>query len=167
MGWLLFFDICEKEVRWMTYPWSVLFNTALAFVPLGAAILFRRAMRSNIPSALLTPLLAVWLLFLPNATYMLTEVEHLPGAQSLLEGILLCALISAAQWAFCRSMTIVEKTLFPADGVKQYFIAVACLLNGYGVFLGQALRFNSWDAILKLGDVVASGLDNLSPAMVY
>ena len=96
----------------------------------------------------------VWLLFLPNSPYIITDLVHLhdDGAHLLwldmflifvfaLNGLLLglLSLLDMSQLLQqryrARSATIV--------------LFLACMLSGYGIYLGRFLRFNSWDIITK------------------
>src|SRR5205085_10179191 len=52
-------------------------NLFLACVPLAAAIALRKADERRLPLIVRAACFALWLLFLPNAPYVLTDVQHL------------------------------------------------------------------------------------------
>ncbi|HEV2712200.1 MAG TPA: DUF1361 domain-containing protein, partial [Gaiellaceae bacterium] len=54
-------------------PW----NLFLAWIPLVAAVAVHDAARGRQTLVRLLPLAAIWLLFLPNAPYLLTDFVHL------------------------------------------------------------------------------------------
>lgn len=98
--------------------------------------------------------LGIWLLFLPNSPYIITDIIHLPPSNSnlawydlflvfvfALNGLLLGLL----------SMFDIFQILAFRYGKKIAFssILVVSLLTGYGIYLGRFLRFNSWHIITK------------------
>jgi len=62
---------------------SLVWNLFLAWIPAGLALLAYNLYRkgSCLGAALVLPIAAVWLLFFPNAPYLITDIVHL--AQSL------------------------------------------------------------------------------------
>lgn len=97
-------------------------------------------------------LLCCWLLFLPNAAYIITDFVHLShtsNAQFIFDGLLLgCFSITGMGMAF-KSMSDVKKSskndyLFLNSNWTQYLILFLCAL---GVYLGRVLRWNSWDIL--------------------
>jgi uncharacterized membrane protein len=165
----------------------------LAWVPLGLAIALVRAARdvwgergnessASRPSkrsvALLAVLTAVWVLFLPNAPYLLTEFVHLtPQHQVNFTRTLGPALLPFTRGVRSRPMPVwydmLLILLFAWNGlllallsmrmvqqvVRQRFGAgwgwasavLLVLLSGFGVTLGRFERFNSWDVFSKPG----------------
>ncbi|RYG64099.1 DUF1361 domain-containing protein, partial [bacterium] len=95
---------------------------------------------------------AAWLAFLPNAPYLLTDMQHfnsdglaprwydswLFGANAL-NGLLLG---SAALGIGHRAL---ERSLGVAGGWVA--VVIVCLLCGFGIYLGRFVRLNSWDVL--------------------
>lgn len=91
----------------------------------------------------------VWVLFLPNAPYMLTDLYHLPEfneAPMWFDLILLLAFAwTGLIWA-TRSLQQMEAmwaakfSCFPL----LYFRAAVIFLCGLGVYVGRYWRWNSW-----------------------
>lgn len=158
---------------WVVYR-NLVWNLFLAWVPyffsfLSAAIhrLFpRQWWLLIVPGAL-------WLVFFPNAPYIITDFLHLEQRPyvPLWYDILLLATFA---WTGCflaiaslRTMQWVIKT-YLGWFVSWFFVAAALGLTGLGIYLGRFSRWNSWDLLFHpkriLYDVLtrfANPLDNL------
>jgi uncharacterized membrane protein len=111
-----------------------------------------------------------WLLFFPNAPYIITDLLHLkPRAgcpfwyDSMLiyahafTGFILGMLSAIIIYARLRQFI---KPLF-ARGIMLF----AMLASGYGIYIGRFLRWNSWDVVLNPFSLVADMARHLmSPA---
>ncbi len=133
--------------RWLPGGFPYLpYNLVLAWIPwlLGLA-----AVRARTTFACLA-VLPAWLLFLPNAPYLVTDLLHLrPRApvpvwyDALLYGAFAIA-GSALGWT---SLSMVRERAAALVGEAQAELgAVAVsLLAGFGIYLGRFGRWNSWD----------------------
>ena len=129
----------------------LLWNLLLAAVPfvLSAALsLAARPPRARV----LLPVGVVWLLFFPNAPYLLTDLFHLeerPGVPYWydLALILSCAWngLMLAYASLTDMQALVRHRLGPAAGWG--FAVLALVLGAFGIYLGRFLRFNSWDVL--------------------
>ena len=99
-------------------------------------------------------LLAGWLLFFPNAPYLITDVFHLQERNPVPLWFDLVLVISGAWNGLVLgilSLMQVENflsTLFTRKTV-QYSSMACILLCGYGVYIGRYWRYNSWDIIAQ------------------
>ena len=129
----------------------LLWNLFLAAIPFGLSAALTLAAR---PAAgrLLLPIGAVWLLFFPNAPYLVTDLFHLvprPGVPYWYD----LALIMSCAWnglmlAFASLLdmhTLVRQRLGGWAGWG--FVTLALGLSAFGVYLGRYLRYNSWDIL--------------------
>ena len=133
--------------RLLFLPW----NLFLAWVPYGLALLTRQ-LAAVIPPGrgrLLIPT-GLWLLFLPNAPYILTDLIHLRWSPLSLITIDMGIILLFAAIALAlglRSLAVmqrlVETRISPAAGWT--FVSVVLLLSGTGVWMGRVVRLNSWD----------------------
>jgi uncharacterized membrane protein len=142
---LLLRMVCTKEYAYAFYLW----NTFLAIVPLLCSRKLATQTRIGLRSACL---IACWLLFFPNAPYLVTDLFHFTvrkGAPAWFDMIL----VTSASWNGLAlgiiSLLQVEKFLnkcFKKDRVRiiSYLFIFLC---GYGIYLGRFLRFNSWDIL--------------------
>ncbi|TYZ10512.1 DUF1361 domain-containing protein [Hymenobacter lutimineralis] len=129
----------------------LLWNLFLALIPFGLSTLLRLT-HGRLKARVLLPVGAVWLLFFPNAPYILTDLFHLEPRAGVpywydLALILTCAWngLMLAYASLTDMQMLVTRRLGWWAGWS--FAAVALLLSAFGVYLGRYLRFNSWDII--------------------
>ena len=132
----------------------LIWNLFLACVPLMASRLLSVAHRARVSDAAQLLIAIVWLLFLPNAPYILTDMVHLKETGSILYWYDMAMLLSCAGTGLLLgylSLFDVHKVFEDRFGAKLgWAVAIgALLLSGYGVYLGRALRWNSWDVIIN------------------
>jgi uncharacterized membrane protein len=99
-------------------------------------------------------LLGAWLLFFPNAMYIVTDLFHLQDDSEIPMWFDLLILFSAALTGVIigfLSLQNVEKYLgekLPGKYMK-WALASLFFLCGYGIYLGRYLRWNSWDIVVQ------------------
>ena len=132
----------------------LIWNLFLACVPAFASRLLRAAHHRGAPDGLQLGLAALWLLFLPNAPYILTDMVHLqPGTGGLYWydlGLLLSCAGTGLLLGY-SSLLDVQKIVDERFGPKLAWSVVisTLVLSGYGVYLGRVMRWNSWDVIVN------------------
>jgi uncharacterized membrane protein len=145
----------------------LVWNLVLAWVPFALALAaYANARRGG--GALVVVLGVLWLLFFPNAPYLLTDFIHLH--ESLTTPLWYDALMLAAfAWTGLAlgfaSLYVMQTIWQRAAGALVSWLGVvgALALASFGVYLGRFLRFNSWDALVRPGqiaDVVRNDLEN-------
>jgi uncharacterized membrane protein len=94
-----------------------------------------------------------WLLFFPNAPYILTDITHLTTNLFHhfwidLTLVLLCALTGLVLGFL--SLFLLQTQVRKALGIWAgwLFIAAVMTLSGVGIYLGRFLRFNTWDVVV-------------------
>lgn len=135
----------------------LVWNLFLAWLPflaaLWAARVAARGRFGPVRAAQLLALGGLWLLFLPNAPYLMTDVMHLPRMRGVLwfdVGMLL-----AFAWAGCllgvASLHLMRGLVAERLGawVSWGFVLLVGALNGVGIYLGRFLRWNSWDVLFS------------------
>lgn len=124
-------------------------NLTLAAIPLlfaVAALILSRSRWTLSSLAMLIP----WLLFLPNAPYILTDLMHLKTRAPIPLWYDLIMLLSFALTGLLLgflSMMCAERVLlkvFKRPVVVMIHGAVL-FLCGFGIYLGRFLRWNSWE----------------------
>lgn len=134
----------------------LLWNLALAWIPLLLALQIYDRYRNGTRLARLAPLVALWLLFLPNGPYILTDFIHLqPSTRTplWLDG----AILSAFGWTGLLlgfvSIYLVHTVGRHRLGERAAWSCVAGILGlvSVGVCLGRFLRWNSWDLLITPG----------------
>jgi uncharacterized membrane protein len=108
---------------------------------------------------LVLPLILVWLVFLPNSVYLLTDLVHLrsrPGVPHVYDSTMCGAFAGAGVLAGVSSLSIVEEVVRRTWGrlVTAVAFLPALLLNGLGVWIGRYQRWNSWDLATEPATIV-------------
>lgn len=140
-------------------------NLFLAFFPLGVVLVLRDLRSAGGPAPayrsprflnrwLLGAGLAIWLAFLPNAPYIITDLFHLKEVQpSLLwfDTIMLFLFALTGLLAGLYSTLVVHRMLRPLAGSWLTWVLVLSsqVLAGFGIYLGRFGRWNSWDVLTK------------------
>lgn len=146
----------------------LLWNTVLAGVPLIAALALVRRRRRRMEAIALG---AVWLAFLPNAPYLVTDLVHLPerGAPGYWPDLVLLSTFGLIGLLLgSASIYLVHVALRSRGAIGRGWLLVAAIapLTGIGVALGRFARWNSWDLLVApqriLGDVLDGLLDPLA-----
>lgn len=153
-------------------PFFMAWNTLLALVPLALALgLFRR--RARVDGALWWIGLAAFLVMLPNAPYVLTDVIHLVedahGGVLIRTAIAYAAFFTVGVLAYtvsvARLMGFLRGRGLPAPARATVEVALH-LVVAVGVLIGRFARFNSWDLGLRPDRVVLDSLGWASPRAV-
>ncbi|MCB1327429.1 MAG: DUF1361 domain-containing protein [Spirochaetales bacterium] len=142
-------------------------NLFLAVVPyILALLLFRYRRPQRLDSGGLI-LILVWLAFLPNSFYLVTDLIHLQARNGVPLWYDVLLLFSFA-WTglmigFC-SLQPVHALVAERLGARKgwAFVVLVLTLVALGVYLGRFLRWNSWDLILNLDRVLGDVLDRLT-----
>jgi uncharacterized membrane protein len=127
-------------------------NLFLAFVPwlFSSLIVIRPKLRKRKVVIILFWL--AWLLFFPNAPYILTDLFHLNIASAMPQWFDLMLILSFAWTGLLFgffSLQDIEKTLglFVHKKLIPFISILLLFLSSFGVYLGRYLRWNSWDVI--------------------
>jgi len=131
----------------------LLWNLFLAWVPLIAAA-FAFALARRGVGALVGLLVAVWLLFFPNAPYVLTDFVHLHGngpSPLWYDALMLSSFAWTALMLGFTSLYLIHAIIGRRAGAAIGWLVVVCALGlaSFGVYLGRFARFNSWDVVTQ------------------
>jgi uncharacterized membrane protein len=130
-------------------------NLVLAWIPIFLAVWLSRLLRNQLwsswPALFVTTL---WLIFLPNSFYVITDLIHLEGVY---RGDLVAASVTFFSFALTglllgySSMLVVHTRLRermagrPALG----YMAGVLLACSLAIYIGRDLRWNSWDVMVS------------------
>lgn len=137
-------------------------NLILAWIPLvcaaGVWLLQGEQTRPRLRTA---PLLALWLLFFPNAPYILTDLLHLAPREGVPLWFDLLLLLSFA-W---NGLILGFASLWIVHGLLQRWYgtlvgwmgaALALVAGAVGIYLGRFGRWNSWDLLIDPAPILRS-----------
>ncbi|MBX2921818.1 MAG: DUF1361 domain-containing protein [Chitinophagaceae bacterium] len=139
------------------YGLYLVWNLFLAWLPFACSLLLDKAYKKSWHYFLV---LGVWLLFFPNAPYIITDFFHLehrspvPYWYDLL--ILFWASWNGLMLGFISLMNV-EYSLsgrFSAKAVNAA-IYIFIALCAFGVYAGRYLRWNSWDVVTNPGNIIS------------
>lgn len=147
--------LCARVVATgdLTYVF-LLWNLFLAFVPYAVSHWLSRSIRVMENKWMLALALAVWLLFIPNSFYILTDLFHLRNIRSAPKWFDLLLLLSFAWNGLLFgivSLRKIEVILQAVSGRSSslFIVFVVMWLNAFGIYIGRFLRYNSWDVITQ------------------
>ncbi len=169
-GWVAALVAVRIGVSGSPFGLFLAWNLVLAAVPLVASTALVRLDARRAGPGWLLAVGAVWLLFLPNAPYILTDLVHLgvrPPVPFWYDLALLLSAGGTGLLAAYVSLADVQSVVAGRLGTRAAWgLAVGSLfLSGFGIYLGRELRWNSWDVVAApgalLGDIAARVLDPL------
>jgi uncharacterized membrane protein len=134
------------------YPYLV-WNLVLAWIPFVLAVLLVRSYALRHPVVELVAVGIAWLVFLPNAPYVLTDFIHLGERHRLFDSLLITSFAFTSLALGFASLLLVQLVVTRAAGaLLGWATAVASLFAAsVGIYLGRVLRFNSWDVVGRPG----------------
>jgi uncharacterized membrane protein len=136
------------------YYSNLVWNLFLAWIPFGLAVYAYDGYRNGMGRLQLLAAGALWLLFFPNALYIVTDFKWLRewGGAPIWYDILL---VSAAAWGGLllgfTSLYLMQRVVGRAFGPLQAwaFALTTLTLGSFGVYLGRFGRWNSWDVFTR------------------
>jgi uncharacterized membrane protein len=138
----------------------LVWNLALAWVPLLLALAAWLGYRLGWPRPVLACLAGLWLLFLPNAPYILTDFVHLTydyhGAPLAFDALSIAAYAVTGLLLGFASLYLMQAVMRRVLGERATWLLVAAILSlsSVGIYLGRYQRLNSWDAIRHPGSIL-------------
>lgn len=149
----------------------LLWNLFLAWVPLGFAFVAEIGWRRHWTRWRLLWPLGGWLLFFPNAPYIVTDVIHLRESDVSplwFDALILFSMGMAGLmvgFVSLRMVQLIVSASFSRAGGWVVSLTVL-VLSGVGIYLGRFARYNSWDVFSSprrlLYDVRSLALDPIS-----
>src|SRR5688572_14018461 len=98
--------------------------------------------------------LFVWLLFIPNSFYILTDLFHLDKFDSAPKWFDLLLIFSFAWNGIVLGIVSIRRTEIILERItgrsfSLFIIFIVMWLNAFGIYIGRYLRFNSWDILTQ------------------
>ena len=132
--------------------WFLIWNLFLAWLPLIFAYIL--CAKGGSKSFLAWPnflLFLLWLVFLPNTFYIITDYVHLSVFSNIgmiYDIVLFGTYAIAGMILGFTSLLLIHlraKRLYKQRAI--YIVGIALFLSGFAIYLGRYLRWNSWDII--------------------
>jgi uncharacterized membrane protein len=145
----------------------LLWNLFLAWLPLGVMALLLKSLRTRLWSSWLPfALTMLWLVFLPNSFYMISDFIHIQDVarHDLLYDVIMFTsfIFTGALVGFC-SLYLVHAELRRRISMvsSSTIIGVILFLCSFAIYLGRDLRWNSWDVLLNPAGILFDVSDHL------
>jgi uncharacterized membrane protein len=128
----------------------LIWNLFLAWIPFAISTSFKKISKASRWKQLLV--FAVWLVFFPNALYIVTDLLHLDLETSIPKWydvvLLFTSSITGLIMAFVSLLRVEKYLSYKFSNNKVHVLMIAILfISSFGVYLGRFLRWNSWDII--------------------
>ena len=141
----------------------LVWNLFLAWVPVPLSLAMLKLKNKHIVYTLM--LFVPWLLFFPNAAYLVTDLVHLRPRAPIpywFDIVLLSTFALAGMFISCSTLRFVHQSFRSLIGARLstllcVFVSFAA---GYAIYLGRFLRWNSWDVV---SDFKSLALSMLAP----
>lgn len=116
--------------------------------------------------------LAIWLLFFPNAAYLVTDLynlDNMPPVPYWYDIGFFATLAWTGLLLAVASLQIVQRMVRQSFGVVSSWVVVLIVvgLNGVGIYLGRFLRWNSWDIVTEPMAVLKDALNPFIHPITY
>jgi uncharacterized membrane protein len=127
-------------------------NLLLAGIPLLLSSLL--IYNEHITKTKLFLLLPMWLLFFPNAPYILTDLFHLGVVNSMpkwFDLMMILLFAWAGLFAGFKSLQDIQRMLAKFMSKRKAMLVIVLLLfiAAFGVYIGRFERWNSWDILVN------------------
>ena len=146
----------------------LVWNLFLAWIPFVLAlVIYDRAKRVRVDAGQLA-LFGAWLVFLPNAPYIVTDLVNFPERAARPVWFDAVTYLSFAWTGLMLGLValyLVHGAVRAGFGARAGWAVVVgtSALSGFGIYLGRFLRWNSWDVLANptalLGDISAIARD--------
>ena len=142
----------------------LVWNLTLAWIPLAARRAARRRLLAPAAGRRAPPVGAAWLVFLPNAPYVLTDFIHLGTEHRQFDPLLLASFAFTSLALGFASLLLVQLVVTRAAGAAiGWVVALSSLFAAsVGIYLGRVLRLNSWDVVHRPGHLAEIALARLA-----
>lgn len=151
----------------------LIWNLALAWIPLGLAVWLERSLRtgrwSSWPLLLLTGL---WLGFLPNSFYVLSDFVHLteiPRVDIVFDVLMFGSFALNGLMLGYISLFIVHNELRKrlSARISGLVVSAVLLMGSFAIYIGRDLRWNTWDVLVNPASLLFDVSDRLLNASAH
>lgn len=152
VDWSMVFSLSEAKAQRGPSFLFLVWNLFLAIVPMGFAFLFASTSKKSI---FRMSMLTLWLLFLPNSFYIVTDLFHLKLRLPIplwYDTLLLfgtATLASLYGFLSCNLMEFGLRKMGMTYRKSRWLMLAVLFASSIGVYVGRFLRWNSWDVFTR------------------
>jgi uncharacterized membrane protein len=163
LGLFAFRAISSSSLRYLFIPE----NLALAWISLIVAWWLKQRLETMPWRSWSNYLLTfIWLIFLPNSWYVLTDLVHLyPSGEisQLYDIALIGSLVLCGFFLGFTSLYIIHRELIKRFSAVRagIYVEIIILLSSFGIYLGRILRWSSWDIVTNPGGIILNITDRI------
>ncbi len=154
-------DLARLELWGTANLFYLISNLFLAWIPYLISLLF---IRKDMPLFRFIPIFIIWLLFFPNAPYLVTDVLHIAsGSPAFLWYDSLIFFLFGWIGLLLGVLSLFHIHRYIKNHVN-YFVSeiivfIICLAASFGIYLGRFERWNSWDLFRSPRELVRHSTD--------
>ncbi len=162
---LLFLAGAWRNQSW-TF-WYLIWNLLLAWIPLLMMLWLERILRGKVWSAWQALLVTfLFVVFLPNAFYMVTDIIHLqevPRLDLIYDVVMFDSFIFTAFILGLVSIYLLHAELRKRLSIRWSWmlVLVTLFVTSFAVYIGRDLRWNTWDVLLNPASILFEVSDGL------
>ena len=141
------FNLARLEIWGTTNTLYLIWNLFLAWIPYIISLYF---IKKDTSVNYFIPIFIVWLLFFPNAPYLVTDVLHIVSSSSALlwyDSLLFFFFGWIGLFLGMLSLFRVHQYLRAHLNyiLSEISVFIICIISSLGVYIGRFERWNSWD----------------------
>jgi len=151
----------------------LVWNLFLAWLPLVFATWLVRTLRTKPWSSWAgIGISLIWLIFLPNSFYMISDFIHLGGVDRvdiLYDAVMFTSFIFAGVLLGFMSLYLIHVQLLRRLNHRRsaLWVASTLLVCSFAIYVGRDLRWNSWDILTNPGGLLFDISDRLLHPSAY
>ena len=155
---IIFRIIFSQELTYIFLAWNIF----LAIIPLWFSRKLLQQKEFRTKSVLL---LFLWLIFYPNAPYIITDLFHYTDRPPIPFWFDLLIMISAVWNGLILGLiSLLQVEQFLSLHIQPYKVKALVILSfflcGYGIYIGRFLRYNTWDVIAQPKGLLIDTIQN-------
>ncbi|HEX9805209.1 MAG TPA: DUF1361 domain-containing protein [Candidatus Dojkabacteria bacterium] len=148
----------------------MIWNLFLALIPLIVSSIILHYKQKSL-KVLIIPIL-FWLLFFPNAPYLITDIVHHSGNSRILfwyDFLVLTIFALLGLFITVESLRHIHQVLLERMNKKASWALISFIIfiSSVGIYIGRVLRWNSWDAFVNPYGVVITILYRIAHPQTY
>jgi len=147
----ILFNLARLDMWGTTNLLYLIWNLFLAWIPYIISFYF---IKQDTPIDRFIPLFILWLLFFPNAPYLVTDIWHVVSSSpSLLWYDSLLLFFFGWIGLFLGILSLFHIHQYFKKHLNYLFSEVSifgiCFISSFGLYLGRFERWNSWDIFIN------------------